>query len=315
MRRVGIRIANALLFVLVCLLLASIVNQLSAAALAVPAAPLSSVSETLATAPATWDERNGIVKRNLFGSTAVVVILPPPEKPQEKLEETRLPVLLLGTAATSDPLTARAAISNKSRNFHEVVRVGDRLQKHNQVEVSVIEPGRVVLLNGKRREELILDEKSLVPTPAKVTRAAPKPRARPQSRPRAGRKAPRAPAESLSKKPSQLSKTLEDLARHKNLSASGSGASTFLKDVSFEPEFEGDQMVGVVLSSLPPGSPLAKLGLKKGDRVSQINGVAMTDPSALQQVAALIAQSGELRATVNGRPVVLKLDQIAELNP
>ena len=38
MRRVGIRIANALLFVLVCLLLASIVNQLSAAALAVPAA-------------------------------------------------------------------------------------------------------------------------------------------------------------------------------------------------------------------------------------------------------------------------------------
>ena len=161
MRRIAIRVGNALLFVLACFLVASVINRFAAAGLAVQAIAVFAVAPAPVPAPARWADRTVIAERNLFGSraqpVAVVEVVV-----DEKLEETRLPLMLLGTAATSDPATARAAISNKSRNRHQVVRVGDHLKQHPKVEVILIEARRVVLQNGAKREEMLLENRELV---------------------------------------------------------------------------------------------------------------------------------------------------------
>ena len=319
MRRAGIRLANIGLFVLACFLLASIANQFAAAGLG--AAPLPSTPPATPTAPPrpTWEARSIIIDRNLFGSRGEAEVVVAVVEPVEELEETALPLLLLGTASTEDPTTARAAISNKSRNRHEVVRIGDRLKSHPQVEVLVIEPRRVVVKNGPKREELTLERRDLAvkkiqPAVAPPQAAAPPPsrNASRSRRARISRGSLRTP-DSAPPERNAIAENLERLARQ--VEPSGPPAVDLLSRAVVKPEYEGTQMVGVSLSSIEPGSPLDQLGLEDGDRVSQINGLQLNDPSALQKIAAAISTADRISITVNGEPRVVDTGRIADFQP
>ncbi|MED5261986.1 MAG: type II secretion system protein N [Myxococcota bacterium] len=319
MRTAGIRLANAGLFVLACFLLASIANQFAAAGLG--AAPLPAAPPATHTAPPrpSWEARSIIIDRNLFGSRGDAEVVVEVVEPVEELEETALPLLLLGTASTEDPTTARAAISNKSRNRYEVVRIGDRLKSHPRVEVLVIEPRRVVLKNGPKREELTLEKRDLAVKKIQPVVAPPKAAAPPPSRSASrsrraqiARGSLKAPGDAPPRR-NAIAENLERLARQ--VEPTAPPAADILLKAVVQPEYEGTQMVGISLSSIEPGSPLDQLGLEDGDRVSQINGLQLNTPSALQRIAAAISSADRISITVNGEPRVVDTSRIADSQP
>lgn len=318
MRRAGIRFANVCLFVLACFLVASIVNQFAAAGLEVPARAVAPKATYTLPPRAAWETRTIIIDRNLFGSRAEPEVVVEVVEPIENLEETKLPLLLLGTASTDNPTIAQAAVSNKSRNSHEVVQIGDRLKSHPNVEVVSIEPRRIVLQNGPKREELTLENRGLI-----LSNRIPPQTSAPTPAPRPSRNASRANrsrrAQPLSNSPlaapaprNVLAENLQRLAKPEISPAS---ITDLMSQATMTPEYEGRQMVGVSISAIQPGSHLDLMGLKAGDRVSRINGIQLDDPRSLQKVARAATPAESISIVVNGEPKIVPTGPTSKTKP
>ncbi len=91
-------LANSVLFVLCCYLVADAANEVFAALLTPTAENVARGSAPTARAPRSWADREIILKRNLFNASLLAPALDD-EEPIEDLEATRLPLRLLGTAA------------------------------------------------------------------------------------------------------------------------------------------------------------------------------------------------------------------------
>jgi len=240
-----------------------------------------------------WSDRQPILDRNLFGAKLAGEDLPPPE-PDEKLEETRLPLTLLGTAAADNPVFSTAAIQDKSSKDHEIVRIGDRLEKHPEVEIVGIERRRVVLQNGARREELVLDEES-TPAPRQRTaaRRATTARTRPSTR---------------------ISDRLRELReRAEAAEQSPRSAATLFSDARILPKYENGEMVGIQLSAIKSGSMYEKFGFKDGDVITELNGIQINNPASSAKLLSELTQADSFEFTVNGEKRTIPADQVAEI--
>jgi general secretion pathway protein C len=73
------------------------------------------------------------------------------------------------------------------------------------------------------------------------------------------------------------------------------------------PVKEGDQIVGLHLSRVRPGTLFAAIGLKNGDRLESINGVSMTDPVEAFEGYRKLETSGSLRVEIRraGQPLTI----------
>jgi hypothetical protein len=87
--------------------------------------------------------------RGVTPTAALAVVL-------ERLEETSLPLQLLGTAAAGEPMRSWAAVQETRNRTVQVVRVDDHLGE--EVRVLRIERRRVVLEDRGRLEQLGLRE-------------------------------------------------------------------------------------------------------------------------------------------------------------
>ena len=133
MSRNVIRAINLALLVLVCAEAAGMVRTVFESAL--PAQPVTASIAPVArpeSGPRTWAERKVILERNLFN----VSVLAPPAvaEPEEDLEDTKLPLKLLGTVAGA-PEVSWAAVQDLQEGTHVVVRVGGLLQERAEVKV------------------------------------------------------------------------------------------------------------------------------------------------------------------------------------
>ncbi|MFP8873057.1 MAG: type II secretion system protein N [Myxococcota bacterium] len=308
MRRTAIRIATGALFVLCCFFAASIITDISASMLVQTPTLSARPADATATHVRSHTDRQRILERNLFGSReeAEPVVVAEVEF-EENLEETRLPVKLLGTVASKNPRIARAAIANRSGSEHQIVQIGDHLEKHPQAEVVAIEPRRVVLQNGSRREELALEDEettlAALNLDAKMKRDT---RGARSSRKRSKPRARSTVTTSNRGKVNQLQKLAE-------LASRGKTGGGLLSDAKVMPKFDNKEMVGVEVSSIEAGSFLEKLGLKDGDLISEVNGIVIDSPEAGQQVLDALARNQELSAIVNGEPITVNQEQLTEL--
>ncbi|HEX5656973.1 MAG TPA: PDZ domain-containing protein, partial [Polyangiales bacterium] len=63
------------------------------------------------------------------------------------------------------------------------------------------------------------------------------------------------------------------------------------RGVRYQLAREDGRVVGVKVTALPPDSPLARLGIERGDVIRSLNGLALSEPGgALQALAALRVQ-------------------------
>jgi hypothetical protein len=159
MRQLGVQLVNFGLFVFCCFQVAGVVNRIAADSLRPAFLSQDVAHDTGPRSAPGWDERKAILDRNLFGAQIVPVEKPPePVEEVVTVEETKLPLVLIGTMAGIDPADSAAAIRDTRSRSSTVVRVGDEVENHADVRVTAIERGRVLLSNRGRSEELLLSE-------------------------------------------------------------------------------------------------------------------------------------------------------------
>ncbi len=280
MGRLGIRIATVAFLVLCCVLAASIVNQISAELLSpVEMATLAPI-DVAPPDQRSWADRKVILDRNLFGAQIAGDVTP--IEPEEDLEETKLPLNLLGTIASEDVRISSAAIEDLNSRKHEVVRVGDFLESHPDVQVAAIEWRRVILQNGARREELVLDAEGSVQASAR-----PAPR-----RPTASRTRRRPPTRPRVSQPNLSSRLRELRGQTDDESGRRSPASLF-SQARILPKYENGEMVGIQLNAIKPGSFYEKFGFKNGDVITELNGIRIDNPGASAQLLSELTEADE----------------------
>jgi len=275
--RLGLRLANAVMFVVSCFLVANAVNRVSEAALS-----SGDVGPARTTAAPTlerrsWNDRKAILDRNLF-DVQVAGGAPIEEEPEEIVEDladTSLPLKLLGTIASDDQAIASASIENNRDRAYEVVRVGDKLKSHPSVEVERIGRGHVVLLNGAKREVLKLSEDLGAPAPT-TRQASATPR---RSRPR---------RDTARTDPKER---LRDLAQSR-------GAAAIFSQARILPRYEDGQMVGIQVSKIEPGSLFEEVGLRDGDTITAVNGQAIDNASASKDLLDALRRGEPITPTV-----------------
>ena len=300
MATIGIRLANTLFFVLSCSLAANVISDVGVSALIPAGVQTPPAARVDPPASNTWPERQIILDRNLFGAQVVDEPLYDAPPPEEEVQDSKLPYQLLGTIASDDRGIASAALEHKQTRKSQVVRIGDRLEAHPSVTVERIERRRIVLRNGVRLEQLELQDTALAA--AKL----PSPKRRPKNRTARNRR-------SRSKVQDRL----------KELTQSGNDRSptAIFSQARILPKYEQGKMVGIELSKIEEGSFYEKAGLNDGDIVTNLNGVAIDNPSASKELIEAFTSSDTLTAEVrraNGGTETITVDadmlgQIGEL--
>jgi len=277
MATIGIRLANAVLFVLSCSVVANVISDVGASVLVPTRLPSAAPAHVEAPASPRWQDRQVILDRNLFGAQVVDEPIADEPEPDQNLEETKLPLKLLGTIASEDQRVASAAIEDTSSRQHEVVKVGDHLASHSQVEVERIDRGRVVLLNGGKREVLTLDEEgAAVLASARAPRRATAASRRRERRSRVTR--------------DSVKDRLQDLADQEG----PRGPAALFSQARILPKYENGAMVGIELTKIKDDSLYQKVGLQDGDILTSVNGVPIDNPAATAEVLRNLQSAQEL---------------------
>lgn len=269
MNRYAIWAVNAGLFTLCCWLVAGVIAEVGAAQLA-PDPGLVVARAVPDEAPRrTRPDRGQIVERNLFNSAELAAAEPEPEpEPTEDLEETKLPLRLLGTAASDDDTLAWAAVDDLEERKHKVVATGGEVKP--DVTVVQIERGRVVLRNRGKLEELNLAED----TPTDVVAR------RPTRPPR--RTALRERRESLASRVRQVAENRFEVDNEDVQEVVRNPASLF-SEARILPRYEEGQMIGVQLNAIKEGSLFEQVGLQDGDTIVEFNGQSLGSPAESAQ--------------------------------
>jgi type II secretion system protein C len=237
------------------------------------------------TARPTWQERRVILDKNLF---QVSILLPEdfePDTPIEAdLDETSLPLSLVGTVASSVREEARASVRIDREGRVVTVRIGEEVI--DGATVNRIERRRLVLENRGRLEALSLDEDEATiasrPAPSRsAARRAPPRRPPPRAATRAAppnRNA--ATNEATLRDPSQIASQARFLPRYED----GTG-----------------RIVGIEVDSVRTGSLLEEIGMRNGDTIVEFNGLEIAGAEDASQLLSELADTEEFEVQVVGR--------------
>jgi general secretion pathway protein C len=286
--------ANAVLFVAACFLAADTANAIFTSLLTTDEASVEAPAVAQPRPPrrASWADRQVIVDRNLFGASTAddhagnVQIA-------EDLEETKLPLVLLGTTAADDPLFSWAAVFDQEARETFVVTIGDLLK--DKAEVLRIERRRIVLEeDGEARELTFGDEEEAQPAVARRGRAASARRAR-TARRSSPNDAVRKLAENRFALPrEEVERALDD-------------PTDILSQARFLPKYEGSDMVGFQISGIKQDSVLREFGLQDGDLITSFNGIEIDSPAATARLLQEFNDSSQIDLEyedANGEPQI-----------
>ena len=290
MATIGIRLVNALFFVLTCSLAANVITDVGVSALVTPGVQRPPAPQVDPPAPSGWSDRQVILDRNLFGAQVVDETLVEAPPPEEEVQDSKLPYQLLGTIASADREIASAALEHKKTTKNQVVRIGDSLEAHPSVSVERIERRRIVLRNGVRLEQLELQDTALAANKPPPRKRKPKNRAARSRRSR-----------------SKASDRLKELTQ----GSDSRSPTAIFSQARILPKYEQGKMVGIELSKIEEGSFYEKAGLNDGDIVTNLNGVAIDNPSASKELIEAFTSSDTLTAEVrraNGGTETITVD-------
>jgi general secretion pathway protein C len=217
--------------------------------------------------------RSWTINGNLFGeynASAAVV-----EEAQEEIPETSANLELRGVIPLASPAEADSiAIIAEKGGEEKVYMIGDEVQRGLQL--NAVYADRVVFRRGGRLEELRLprvDESAAAPARARSTRPT------------------ATPATSLRQVISESPARLTDVIRP-------------------QPVFRDGKQKGYRVYPGRQRQMFTQLGLRPGDMIVQINGMALDDPARGMEVFRSLGDSTQVSVTVerNGQPQVLTRD-------
>jgi general secretion pathway protein C len=85
------------------------------------------------------------------------------------------------------------------------------------------------------------------------------------------------------------------------------GAAGLMPSVAVRPEKQGDDVVGLRIATLKPGTALDALGIRAGDVLGSLDGIPLTSPDRMLQAYARVRTEERVRVVVlrDGRPIQL----------
>ncbi|MEM9174216.1 MAG: type II secretion system protein N, partial [Myxococcota bacterium] len=215
-----------------------------------------------------------ILDRNLFGAQLASDTPVADEIDEsEPLTKTKLPLKLLGTAASNNPDLSRASVENQKSREALVVAVGHKFEGLKRVRVKGIERARIILDNAGKLEELALYEDD---------GKQPKPRAR--KTPRQARRRPPQPKDTLNDRLARLNG--ED----------GQGISRLLSSARIVPHYDPQDgsMLGMKVDAIKEGSLFEQVGLQNGDIITEVNGVVVDRLEATSRIMNELSTADDL---------------------
>jgi general secretion pathway protein C len=237
--------------------------------LAVPELHVVSVAQA-AVEPSPVRSADPILRRNVFDSvTGPLVDRPVTTEPAAAADETVGPcedVRVVSIVTFADPEWSFAML-----DAH-----GDRepiLRRRGDLVVS-IDPERVVLDRGGHRCEARIFAPA--PPPSRSTDGPPAPAAKGVVRTGPG------------------SFVIDRGARDALIE----GAADFTKSVAVRPEKVGDEVIGLRIAALKPGTPLESLGIRAGDVLESLDGIPLTAPDRMLQAYARARAEDHVRIVI-----------------
>lgn len=287
MNRYAIWAVNVGLFALCCFLLAGVIAEVGAAHLAPePTAGIAAPAER--TAPRrNRPDRSRILERNLFNSADLAAAIEAEPVEDEELEETKLPLKLLGTAASEDAKLSWAAIDDLEERKHRVVATGGEARPG--AVVVRIERKRVVLRNNGKLEELNLDEEN---TPSRVV-------ARRPTRPTRRAAGPRQRTENLASRVRKVAENRFSVDNEDVQEAVRNPAALF-SEARILPKYDDGEMVGIQLNAIKEGSLFEEVGLQDGDTIVEFNGQSLGSPADSAQFLQQLIDGEGFEVMVRG---------------
>lgn len=230
-------------------------------------------SQPLESGSATAVNIDRIVAAHLFGQASAEGAQPVAE--QEDAPDTQLSLELRGTIVASEDGRAVAIIAERG-GAERVFFVGDALPGGASLH-SVYED-RVLLRRGARLEALRLPRSGEEPV---ARQAAPPPRA---------------------SAPPARAATIQEVVRQ--------GASSLTEVIRPQPVFKDGRQQGYRVYPGRQRQQFAQLGLRPGDLITQINGMALDDPARGMEIFRGLADATSVTVTVdrNGQVEMLTLN-------
>ena len=209
------------------------------------------------------------------------------ERPSADIPHTKLPLRLLATVVNENPALSLATIDDVERSAKEVMNEGQRFDGRPNVQISRIERARILIDNDGVREQLVI-----------VHRAAPE--AAPVS----------AEEREYRRDLSRRLRELTDAGTNYRDVLGDEKREGLLAEGDVSAVYEDGKMVGVQFDGIREGGFYDQIGLRNGDVVTEINGVALSDPDAMVKVVGQFVGADELDIAVrgaDGTPQTLKV--------
>ena len=252
----------------------------------------------------------------LFGAGVknddLVVAEPVLSAAEEDAEETRLAVQLEGVILSDQPDRGRAVITHKGAQ--DSYAVGDSLPVGPKVVLHRLLADRVILDNQGKLESLLLydDAGAATVAPAKVRPVVPTKR-RQATKPAPSRPKPKAVAQSEMQpvKPASAGRT--PVTRSASLlgASTSERVATLTNTVRISPSVDAaNQIIGYRVAPADNALLFKQLGLRSGDLVTHVNGVAVGGIGNVLEVYRIINRADVADFTVmrEGQQQSLRLD-------
>ena len=233
-----------------------------------------------------------IWERNLFNIPEKKTPAPKKEIAIEKiaLANKDIGLKLVGTIVAHNANFSRAIVHVSKTREQDAFRVGDQA---GNAKIKKILRNKVVITTAKGDQLLIIEDKDF----GKGGRTGSKKGGGPASLRSSQPTAAEARSGTSGSKAS-LRKTRSINLKREDVAASLADTDQLLEELTISPFMQGEEPAGFIISKIPRGSILTKMGLRNGYAVTQINDQAITGPDQASEFFRTLAEGGEVSIQV-----------------
>jgi len=234
-----------------------------------------------------------IWERNLFNIPDKTAPAPKPEVPIENiaLAKKSIGLKLVGTVVANDANYSRAIVHVTKTREQDAYRVGDQAGK---AKIKKILRNKVIITTDKGDQLLTIDDEDF----GKGVRAS----SATQARTAGNLTSPQISAGSTgfdsSVMPLNRRRARSINIKQEEVAASLADTNQLLEELSITPFMKDNQPAGFIISKIPRGSVLTRMGLRNGYVVTQINDTAITGPEQAADFFRMLAEGGEVTIQV-----------------
>jgi len=233
-----------------------------------------------------------IWERNLFNIPDKTTPAPKPEVPIEEiaLAQKNIGLKLVGTVVANDATFSRAIVHVTKTREQDAYREGDQA---GSAKIKKILRNKVIITTDKGDQLLTIDEEDF----GKGGKAASK---QPQGPTSLTFPQPNPGEMNLGDSGTQLSgrRARSISLKREEVTASLADTDQLLQELTISPFMQDEQPAGFIISKIPRGSILTKMGLRNGYAVTQLNDTPITSPDQAGEFFRTLAEGGEITIEV-----------------